>query len=82
MLDSLDSLDSIRVILGDGVLGRIICIVFVSLVVSVFSAQEPPSSFSKAKKFLADLHEEIGHLKQFTAAVRRTAWAHCSGGKR
>ena len=26
-------------------------------------AQDPLSSFSKAKKFLADIHEEIGHLK-------------------
>jgi deoxyribonuclease-1 len=27
------------------------------------SAQEPPSSFSKAKRLLADIHHEIGHLE-------------------
>lgn len=33
----------------------------ICLITTIALAQEPPSSFSAAKKFLADLHEEIDH---------------------
>ncbi len=39
------------------------CIAVVLFLMSSAMAQEPPATFSSAKKFLADLHEEIGHLK-------------------
>ncbi len=39
------------------------CLAFVLLLMSSAMAHEPPATFSAAKKFLADLHEEIGHLK-------------------
>lgn len=35
---------------------------FAFLLATSALAQEPPASFSQAKKLLADLHEEIGHL--------------------
>ncbi len=41
---------------------RAFLILFLSVSLPAF-AQEPPSSFNAAKKFLADLHEEIGHMK-------------------
>lgn len=41
----------------------LLCVLLFSMMAAPLTAQEPPSSFSKSKKFLADLHEEIGHLE-------------------
>jgi deoxyribonuclease-1 len=51
-----------------------------SLVILPAYAQTPPSSFNQAKKFLADLHEEIGHMKTIYCGCKyeRTT---ASGGK-
>lgn len=40
---------------------RFVVIAFGLLIAGATSAQEPPSTFSGAKKYLADLHESIGH---------------------
>ncbi len=59
--------DKNRCIPSIGLLGGAIMRVLFSAALAPFlassaTAQEPPASFNQAKKFLADLHEKIGHL--------------------